>query len=193
VSPYDPAQHSKNKLGLAVHALILPDCPIGAQLSTESGIFHLMLPGGVYVGVYKPITLTLPEDWVAIAKTVGDLPTEPSYSGSGAEYRKLHIDQIEGIGPGMFADKPILIRAGEQGPILARVYVDPSIPVASTDEDPLTGQSLKPPTAKGQTKGAKGAANIPGITTAEPDNAPEPADDLDGPDQEPDEDKPEIE
>lgn len=182
MATYDPAKHSKDKLGLALHALIVPDVPIGAQVSLESGIFHVKLPGGVYVGVYKPIACLHPDEWKGASTVLPSLPSEPSYSGSGSEYKTLTIELGEGVAEGSYvgAGPAALVRAGAGGPILARIYVDPGCPVASTDEDPLSGAVLPSGLAKG-----KGAAQIPGISTDDPpaQDSPEDGDgdgDVDG-------------
>lgn len=160
---YDPTKHSKNKLGMAVHAIILPALPIAAQVSLESGIFHVMMEGGVYVGVYKPIACLLPEDFKGAQDVIPTLPDEPTYSGSGSQYKRLSIELGLGVSEGHYtgAGPAAYIRGGEGGPVMARVYVDPTCPVASTDEDPLTGHLLPSGLAK------QGDGSIPGIIVPE--------------------------
>jgi hypothetical protein len=166
---YNPAKHSKNKLGIAVHAVVIPDLPVGAQVSLESGIFHIMLPGGVYVAVYKPIACLLPEDFQGAQSALPTLPDEPTYSGSGSPYKRLAIELGIGVAEGHYtgAGPAAYIRAGEGGPVLVRVYVDPTCPVASTDEDPLTGATLPSGLAK------LGSGSIPGISIPD-DEGPKP-------------------
>lgn len=166
---YDPAKHSKNKLGLSLHALIVPSLPIAAQVSIESGIMHLMLEGGVYVGVYKPIACLHPDEWVTLQTALPSCPDEPTYSGSGSTYKQLTVEKGEGVAEGSYVGTgpAAFVRAGAGGPILARVYVDPLCPVCSTDEDPLTGQKLPSGIAK------MGTATIPGISLEDPKVEPD--------------------
>lgn len=167
MSTYDPTKHSTNKMGLAIHALIVPDVPTGAQVSLESGIMHVQVLGGLYLGVYKPVACLLPEDWKPAVEAMPTLPDEDSYSGSGSVYKRLHV-QGGDSDPNKWT-----IRTHADGPVLARVYVDASVPVASGDEHPITGAKLPMALGHAWENKAAGLAQIPGISLGDPD--PDPA------------------
>lgn len=120
---YDPAVHSKHKLGHIGTIPVTPTMPIAGQVGA-GGALHLRLMGDSYVtGTLRgaiPINRAK-----AIGKAIAAGQREPSYSGSSSEYVRLETVPAED-------GRTCELRCG--GVKVATVYVDPSHQIMSTDE-----------------------------------------------------------
>lgn len=86
---WDPAIHSKSKLGMAMHCLLVPTMPTEAQVS-KYGQIHLRLGGLAYLTAL-PHALAPISQGLKLKAAMKDLPKEGSYSNSGAEYYKCTV------------------------------------------------------------------------------------------------------
>ena len=129
---YDPATHSKARLGMAGAVPVVPVMPTGAQVSAQTGMLHLRLLGESYVRAGLPSVT--PQSYKKVVKAIRACSTEPSYSGTGSEYFRLNVEPLHAPGSAGFMGARLWAGAIGYGVVVGFVAVWADAEIVSADQ-----------------------------------------------------------